>query len=117
MYVNISDISCEETKAGYRYELLLKEDTMESIVNTFVPELSKYGIPYKMIYIKCDEKFAYEEATPWSNFYILEMDFTSVEEITDNRVQSTDIYNLQGHKVDSPTKGIYIINGKKVLVK
>ena len=38
------DISCEETKAGYRYELLLKEETMESIVNTFVPELSKYGV-------------------------------------------------------------------------
>jgi hypothetical protein len=27
------------------------------------------------------------------------------------------IYDLQGRKVETPSKGIYIINGKKVLVK
>lgn len=27
------------------------------------------------------------------------------------------IYDLQGRKVANPTKGIYIINGKKVLIK
>ena len=43
---------------------------------------------------------------------------TGVEEITDNRVQSTDVYDLQGRKVENPTSGgIYIQNGKKVLVK
>ncbi len=42
---------------------------------------------------------------------------TAIEEITDNRVQSTDVYDLQGRKVESPSKGIYIIDGKKVLVK
>ncbi len=42
---------------------------------------------------------------------------TAIEEITDNRVQSTDIYDLQGRKVEKPSKGIYIIDGKKVLVK
>ena len=42
---------------------------------------------------------------------------TAIEEITDNRVQSTDIYDLQGRKVENPSKGIYIIDGKKVLVK
>ena len=25
------------------------------------------------------------------------------------------VYDLQGRKVDNPTKGIYIINGKKVV--
>lgn len=42
---------------------------------------------------------------------------TAIEEITDNRVKSTDIYDLQARKVENPSKGIYIINGKKVLVK
>lgn len=42
---------------------------------------------------------------------------TAIEEITDNRVKSTDIYDLQGRKVENPSKGIYIIDGKKVLVK
>jgi uncharacterized protein YlzI (FlbEa/FlbD family) len=27
------------------------------------------------------------------------------------------VYDLQGRKVETPTTGIYIINGKKVLVK
>jgi hypothetical protein len=26
-------------------------------------------------------------------------------------------YNLQGQPVDTPTKGVYIINGKKVVIK
>lgn len=28
-----------------------------------------------------------------------------------------DIYDLQGRKVETPTKGLYIIDGNKVLVK
>ena len=27
------------------------------------------------------------------------------------------VYDLQGRKIANPTKGIYIINGKKMLVK
>ncbi len=42
---------------------------------------------------------------------------TGIEEITDNRVESTEIYDLQGRKVEVPNKGLYIINGKKVLIK
>ncbi len=71
-----------------------------------------------VLYVPTGRKFAYEKATPWSNFYILEMDFTGVEEITDNRVQSTDIYNLQGHKLEKVTQpGIYIIDGKKTFIR
>ncbi len=42
---------------------------------------------------------------------------TGIGEITDNRVQSTGVYDLQGRKVENLAKGIYIIDGKKVLVK
>ena len=31
--------------------------------------------------------------------------------------QQGDYYNLQGMKVTNPTKGIYIQNGKKVVIK
>ena len=27
------------------------------------------------------------------------------------------IYDLQGRKVENPTKGLYIVNGKKVVIK
>ncbi len=43
---------------------------------------------------------------------------TGIDQITDNREQSTAIYDLQGRRVSEITeKGIYIVGGKKVLVK
>ena len=43
---------------------------------------------------------------------------TGVEQITDNREQSTVIYDLTGRRVEEITApGIYIVGGKKVLVK
>lgn len=43
---------------------------------------------------------------------------TGIDEITENGVQSTVIFDLTGRRVESITApGIYIINGKKMLVK
>ena len=43
---------------------------------------------------------------------------TGIDEITDNRVQSTVIYDLTGRRVETITEpGIYIVGGRKVLVK
>ena len=43
---------------------------------------------------------------------------TSIEEITEQRADSNDIYDLQGRKVTVPAKGgIYIQNGQKFIVK
>ena len=43
---------------------------------------------------------------------------TGIDEITDNREQSTAIYDLTGRRVEAITApGIYVVNGKKVLVK
>ena len=43
---------------------------------------------------------------------------TGVDEITENRVQSTVIYDLTGRRVEAiSAPGIYIVGGRKVLVK
>ena len=44
---------------------------------------------------------------------------TDIEQTTDNRQQTTVIYDLQGRKVADTEvlKGIYIVNGKKVVIK
>ncbi len=43
---------------------------------------------------------------------------TGIDEITDNREQSTVIYDLTGRRVEAITApGIYIVGGKKVLVR
>ena len=44
---------------------------------------------------------------------------TGLDEVQSTKydVQSTSIYDLQGRRVVNPTKGIYIVNGKKVFMK
>ena len=42
---------------------------------------------------------------------------TEIEMPTANGQQPTAIYDLQGRRVLNPTKGMYIVNGKKVIVK
>ena len=42
---------------------------------------------------------------------------TEIEPSTLNSQPSTIIYDLQGRRVENPTKGMYIVNGKKVIVK
>ena len=62
-------------------------------------------------------KFAYEKTAPWNKFYIVEMDFTGIEELKSENGKVKTIYDFNGRAVENPTSGIYIINGKKVIVK
>ena len=39
------------------------------------------------------------------------------KDIKDENGNVTGVYDLQGRKVENPSKGIYIINGKKTLIK
>lgn len=42
---------------------------------------------------------------------------TGIESIVENVADNDNLYNLQGQRVNNATKGIYIKNGKKILVK
>lgn len=44
-------------------------------------------------------------------------DATEIVEVKTDDVKDGSYYNLNGQKVNAPTKGVYIVNGKKVLVK
>ena len=44
-------------------------------------------------------------------------ELTGIEMTTDNGQQTTVIYDLSGRRVLNPTKGIYIVNGCKVVIK
>jgi hypothetical protein len=70
-------------------------------------------------YTKDDE---YSEGGNYGKIYNIQLwlPLTDVEEIeTDDSFQGTKnvYYDLNGRKVENPTSGIYIINGKKVFVK
>ena len=42
---------------------------------------------------------------------------TGINEVNGGNGQANVVYDLQGRKVENPTKGIYIVDGKKILVK
>ncbi|MBO5698669.1 MAG: leucine-rich repeat protein [Bacteroidaceae bacterium] len=46
-----------------------------------------------------------------------EEETTGIEGTTINGQESTEIYDLQGRRVVNPAKGMYIIDGKKVMIK
>ncbi|MBR4432905.1 MAG: hypothetical protein IKS80_00175, partial [Bacteroidaceae bacterium] len=46
-----------------------------------------------------------------------EDDATSLSEELRVKSEESIVYDLQGRKVDKPTHGLYIVNGKKVLIK
>ena len=63
-------------------------------------------------------KAAYQTADYWKEFTnINEIDVTGVKDIHMDNHQNTVIYDLNGRKLVTPTKGVCIINGRKVLVK
>ena len=69
------------------------------------------------LYVPVGRKDFYAKALPWSNFIIKEMDFTGIDDVKEQTIESNVVYDLGGRVVENPTKGIYIINGKKVLIK
>ena len=50
-----------------------------------------------------------------SGYLILADEVSGIEEHAVVADDDNTVYDLQGRKVDNPTKGIYIINGKKVV--
>ena len=100
-------------------EIYVKADTPPSAYSyTF----SGVNTNSATLYVPVGSKDAYAAANGWSKFYnIVEMEFTGIDEVVDEvkgeNSKVKDVYDLSGRKVTNPTKGIYIVNGKKVLLK
>ena len=72
-----------------------------------------------MLYVPNGSKSFYEKREPWNLFfYIVEMDFTGIDDVKAKSGEENGIYyDLNGRAVENPAKGMYIIDGKKVLLK
>lgn len=71
------------------------------------------------LYIPVGKKAAYI-ANGWDQFAaIVEDDASGIERVVTDGQQPDDgtIYNLNGLRVTNPTKGVYIRNGKKILIQ
>ena len=64
------------------------------------------------------ESAANDELGFGSLMFGAEVSTTGIQTLQKNQsVQDGVYYNLQGQRVDNPTKGLYIVNGKKVIIK
>ena len=76
---------------------------------------------YKL-YVPLGTKDTYAATSGWDQFSeVIEKELTAINEVS-NEVKGQSgkvktIYDMQGCVVENPTNGIYIIDGKKVLVK
>lgn len=71
------------------------------------------------LYVPAGTLDLYRAASGWNVFVnIVEMEPSSIDDVQVADAQAeTPYYDLQGRKVSNPSQGIYIHNGKKVVVK
>ena len=50
-------------------------------------------------------------------FYLFDEDATGINAVSTTKAETGNYYNLAGQRVAQPTKGLYIVNGKKYVVK
>lgn len=62
-------------------------------------------------------KDLYSQVYPWSEFCIEEKDMSGIDAMGAETITDGVYYDLYGRRVDNPTRGIYIRNGKKVILK
>ena len=87
--------------------------------------INSYSFPdeqYETItlYVPTGSLEKYKTADIWMNFKnIVEFDATNIDDIVEGSLNGGEnvYYDLNGRKVENPTHGIYIVNGKKVFVK
>lgn len=117
--VNTSGATFTDADASAHYYFAMKKNKPVLTFATFDP--STRAIPADKAYLKV-EKSVFETPAPVLNFVFDEEnngDVTSISEIANSQKQTANgqYYDLQGRRIAQPTKGLYIVNGKKVIIK
>ena len=90
-------------------------------LNPTPPTTSKYGSFYSYtatLKVPIGSKDAYSAAENWKNFTnIEEIDVTGIKTVLQDQHSAAPVYDLNGHRLSTPKKGINIIGGKKMVVK
>ena len=60
---------------------------------------------------------AYSDHDPYVVMLNLQSGESGIRETNTDYTDNTDVYDLQGRKVSIPSQGIYIVNGKKVVIR
>ena len=95
----------------------------ESVPTTYSDAFSGSPVGNATLHVSASAVDAYKAATPWSNFKeIVALTNDDPQPMGIDKIVVTDnskdvFYDLNGRRVDYPSKGLYIKNGKKYVVK
>ncbi len=113
---------------GYTHQILSKKNGEVGMYKVTTKSAAERGITYisteKKLFINQSHRawLCYPTATISASGYSFAIggtghDTTGIDEVIGESGKVKGIYDLQGRKIDNPTKGIYIIDGKKILIK
>lgn len=117
-WIGIYDTTCDKPIDGKSYVYTYVGRTGDGSVTLNVPDNNNYVEPlpvgeYYASYFLCDD---YTEMFPRQYFQVVEPEESSIMDITVQNSRS-GIYNLNGQRLNKVQHGLYIINGRKVVVK
>lgn len=108
-----SDTAVKDEEAGYSYYILGFENGVAGFYRQKGTEAKYVNSAAHKAYLKIPN--ANGEV---KNFYVFGGDTTTgVTAIETSDRSNNVVYNLAGQRVVAPTKGLYIVNGKKVFIK
>lgn len=86
---------------------------------TYISGFSNYDYVNCKLFVPRSAMDLYKSSEPWDKFWnVNDLETTGIDSITTKKGLSKNrIYTINGTKAITPSKGIYIINGKKVLCK
>ena len=96
------------------YYFAMKKDEATLTFAPFTPE--GFAFPASKAYLKVSKTNFGSSARELSISFD-DDDVTSIRSIDNGKLAKENYYDLQGRKVAQPQKGLYIVNGRKVVVK
>ena len=89
----------------------------ENVPSTGSNAFLSFNMGNATLYVPTASIDAYKTTEPWSGFKVIEGIETGIKDIKTNATSSSPIYDLHGRQVEKTTKGLYIVNGNKVMMK
>lgn len=110
-----SDTAVKDEEAGYSYYILGFENGVAGFYRQKGTEAKYVNSAAHKAYLKVPNTNTNGEV---KSFYVFGGDTTTgVTAIETSDRSNNVVYNLAGQRVAAPTKGLYIVNGKKVFIK
>lgn len=109
--VGVTTATAINNENGYKHYILVSDDEFQEAT-----EGSTLAAGKAYLRLSIEEAPDLSAASRAFNFVIGE-DATGIKAIEKAQQSNGECYNLAGQRVAQPTKGLYIVNGKKVIIK